>query len=108
MSRNKSLETLSAALLVVITVVLAFAPGAWAQSSYKTLYKFTGGVDGNAVGAGLIFDQAGNLYGTTELGGSGSGCLGGPHCGNVFKLTHNSDGSWSESVLYSFCSLGIY
>jgi hypothetical protein len=79
MSRNKSLETLSAALLVVITVVLAFAPGAWAQSSHKTLYKFTGGVDGNAVGAGLIFDQAGNLYGTTELGGSGSGCLGGPH-----------------------------
>jgi uncharacterized repeat protein (TIGR03803 family) len=49
--------------------------------------------------AGLVFG-AGNLYGTTVLGGRGAGCAGG--CGVVFKLAPNSDGSWTESVLHSF------
>ena len=50
----------------------------------------------------VIFDQAGNLYGTTS-----SSCL--PYHGNntcwgaVFKLSPNADGSWSESVLHYFC-----
>jgi hypothetical protein len=34
------------ASLLVIMLVLVVAPGAWAQSKYKTLYKFTGGSDG--------------------------------------------------------------
>jgi uncharacterized repeat protein (TIGR03803 family) len=45
----------------------------------------------------LIFDQAGNLYGTTLLGGV-------LNQGTVFKLTPNADGRWTESVLHSFCS----
>jgi len=53
--------------------------------------------------ASLIFDAAGNLYGTALAGGLSSGCtLGGSLCGVVFKLAPNSDGSWTQSVLYSF------
>ncbi len=102
MARN-NLGNLSAALLVIM-LVLVVAPGTWAQSKYKTLYRFTGGSDGRRPYAGLIFDQAGNLYGTTTYGGNFTDCdiVGG--CGVVFKLTPNSDGSWKESVLHTFCS----
>ena len=98
MTRNKSLENIGVALLVVVTAVLGLAPGACAQSTYKTLYKFTKGQDGWFPDAGVIFDQAGNLYGTTYYGGDHG-------AGTVFKLTPNSDGNWTESVLYSFCSV---
>jgi uncharacterized repeat protein (TIGR03803 family) len=86
----------TALLLILITMLLGV--GAGAQNKYKTLYKFTGGADGNSPRASLVRDQAGNLYGTTEFGGDHK-------VGTVFKLTPNSDGSWTESVLYSFCSL---
>jgi len=59
----------------------------------QILYNFTGGADGGQPVAGLIFDQAGNLYGTTE-GPSG-------HHGSVFQLTP-SGGGWTENTLYSF------
>ena len=66
------------------------------------LYSFVGtdgcgssGPDGVAPAAGLTFDSAGNLYGTTQCGGTGG-------LGTVFKLTHNSDDTWTESVIYSF------
>ena len=51
----------------------------------------------------LVFDQAGNIYGTTWAGG-GTGCGGyggGSGCGTVFNLMP-SNGGWTESVLYSF------
>jgi uncharacterized repeat protein (TIGR03803 family) len=54
-----------------------------------------GGADGSEPLAGLVFDGAGNLYGTTVAGGSRG-------LGTVFRLTRNSDGSWSESILHSF------
>jgi uncharacterized repeat protein (TIGR03803 family) len=97
--RGQSLSIPSAGLLVVSLVITVMTSGAWAQSNYKSLYKFTGGQDGGDPQAGLISDQAGNLYGTTVEGGVNK------H-GTVFKLAPNSDGSWTESVLYSFCALG--
>ena len=58
------------------------------------LYKFSGGADGsNPYGGALVFDQAGNVYGTTYGGGTGSGV--------VYKLTPAGSG-WTESVLYTF------
>lgn len=59
------------------------------------LYNFTGGSDGAYPLSGVIFDSAGNLYGTTEQGGTAG-------YGAVFKLTPGTGGQWSESVLHSF------
>ena len=64
-----------------------------------TLYSFTGGRDGAVPAAAVIFDQAGNLYGTTTSGGTGNACQG--WCGVVFELQH-ADGAWTENVLYRF------
>jgi uncharacterized repeat protein (TIGR03803 family) len=68
--------------------------------SESVLYNFTGGSDGRYPFGGVIADAAGNLYGTTYYGG-GSGCDG-LGCGTVFELKPNLDGTYSESVLYSF------
>jgi uncharacterized repeat protein (TIGR03803 family) len=58
------------------------------------LHTFTGGADGANPEAELIFDQAGNLYGTTGAGGQNGN-------GVVFQLTPAGSG-WTENVLYSF------
>jgi uncharacterized repeat protein (TIGR03803 family) len=51
------------------------------------LYSFTGGRDGGNPLAGVILDAAGNLYGTTEIGGDLSCQVGQmTGCGVVFKL----------------------
>ena len=68
----------------------------------KVLYPFTGGSNGAAPVAGLVLDQAGNLYGTTAAGGGGSCTAFGPGCGTVFKLSPSSSGGWTESILYNF------
>jgi uncharacterized repeat protein (TIGR03803 family) len=64
----------------------------WPES---VLYSFQGGSDGTNPNGGVIFDAAGNLYGTTVNGGTAG-------VGTVFKLTPQQNGSWSESILYSF------
>jgi uncharacterized repeat protein (TIGR03803 family) len=65
------------------------------------LYAFTGGVDGSNPDTGLIRDAAGNLYGTTPLGGNtSSSCPDGPSgCGVVFKLDPSGQ---HYRVLYTF------
>jgi uncharacterized repeat protein (TIGR03803 family) len=70
--------------------------GGWKEN---VLYSFNGSSDGRAPQAGLIFDAAGNLYGTTLMGGSDANCSSG--CGTVFKLTQGGSG-WNHGVLYSF------
>ena len=82
-------------MLVVIIVIPVLSPGAWAQSKYRTLYAFTGGMDGGSPAAGPILDQAGNLYGTTVVGGAHS-------VGTVFELTPKAGGSWTKKVLLNF------
>jgi uncharacterized repeat protein (TIGR03803 family) len=63
--------------------------------TYTVLYSFTGALDGGNPWGGVIMGLDGNLYGTSLNGGTGAG-------GTVFRLTPNGDGTWSESVLYSF------
>ncbi len=58
------------------------------------LYSFRGEEDGRAPKGGLIFDPAGNLYGTTNAGGSQIG-------GTVFELSPSANG-WTYKLLYSF------
>lgn len=60
----------------------------------QVLYSFTGLADGGSPFAGVIRDAAGNLYGTTKLGGD-------TNRGTVFELTHGPTG-WTEKVLHSF------
>jgi uncharacterized repeat protein (TIGR03803 family) len=69
-----------------------------AEGTYQTLHRFGGAGDGDSPLAGVTFDSQGNLYGTTYGGGSG-GALGE---GTVFELTPGSNGSWQETILYSF------
>jgi uncharacterized repeat protein (TIGR03803 family) len=61
----------------------------------NSLHVFRGGSDGSNPYSTLVFDGAGSLYGTA-CGGGTSG-----H-GIVFKLSPDSNGKWTESVLYSF------
>lgn len=72
--------------------------GTW---TLDLLHQFTGGKDGSMPLGGVIFDAAGNLYGTTSTGGDLSYCNG-TGCGVVFKLTPTSSGGWREVVLHTF------
>ena len=104
MRHKKPLQSIIVILaLAALTVLLAKT--ASAQVTYKTLYAFTGGADGNEYmdvvnggnwfSSGLVFGADGALYGTTAAGGNYG-------YGVVFNLSPNPDGSWTESVLYSF------
>jgi uncharacterized repeat protein (TIGR02543 family) len=69
--------------------------GGWTES---VLYNFgNGSADGMNPYAALVFDNSGNLYGTTVGGGTNGG-------GTVFELSPNPSGGWTESVLYNFGS----
>jgi uncharacterized repeat protein (TIGR03803 family) len=50
--------------------------------------------DGDIPQGTLVWDKAGNLYGTTEYGGAEG-------VGTVYKLSHVKEG-WKEKILYSF------
>jgi len=80
------------------------ANGTWAET---VIYSFGGyPVDGSNPSVGLIFDAAGNLYGTTAKGGPSSSCHGSQlkpvGCGTVFELQPVAGGNWQELVLHSF------
>jgi uncharacterized repeat protein (TIGR03803 family) len=65
------------------------AGGGWTES---VIYKFRGGTDGANPNGGLAIDSAGNLYGTTPIGGAGNQ-------GTVFQLSPSGSGSWTETVI---------
>src|SRR5271157_2874864 len=65
--------------------------GGWTQNP---MYAFGGTPDGANPYGGLVFDNAGNLYGMTTQGGSAG-------FGTVFELSP-SGGGWTEKVIYNF------
>ncbi len=69
--------------------------GSWSES---VLYSFTGGDDGETPNAGVTFNIAGNLYGTTFYGGANSQ-------GTVYELTPSQSG-WTETTLHAFGASG--
>ena len=67
--------------------------GGWTE---KVLHNFGHGEDGNSPqGLSLIFDGAGNLYGTTNTGGMNN-------AGTVFEMSPNGSGGWFEKTLHFF------
>jgi uncharacterized repeat protein (TIGR03803 family) len=72
--------------------------GKWAE---KVLHAFNrDGTDGTQLVAGVIFDDAGNIYGMTSQGGSADG-------GVAFELTPGPGGVWTETLLHTFLNNGV-
>jgi len=67
------------------------AGGGWTET---VLHSFSTGTDGQYPQSALILDPAGNLYGTTTLGGA-------YNIGTVFELSP-ADNTWTEKILHSF------
>jgi uncharacterized repeat protein (TIGR03803 family) len=68
----------------------------WTETIIYTFCAQTDCSDGAFPSSGLIMDEVGNLYGTTDGGGS-------HNQGTVFRLAPTGTG-WTETVLYSFCA----
>ena len=69
---------------------LALSGGSWTET---VLWNFTGGSDGSYPLSGVIFDSAGNLYGTASgIGGGGA---------SVYELSPSGSG-WTHKTLYTF------
>ncbi len=64
---------------------------------YTVLYSFRGGSDGQNPGGPLLIDQYGDLYGTTQLGGTNKSFGN----GTIFMLRRVGN-SWKETILYKF------
>jgi uncharacterized repeat protein (TIGR03803 family) len=78
--------------------------GTWTE---KVLHVFGVHKFGQMPLAGLVFDGAGNLYGTTYYGGAGD-CTSNADtgCGTVFELSPQAGGNWTEKVLHNFNNNG--
>jgi uncharacterized repeat protein (TIGR03803 family) len=74
--------------------LLPKAGGGWTE---KILHHFNpnDGTDGGVPYSTLVFDTAGNLYGTSSVGGAFG-------AGTVFELTPGPNGSWTETILHDF------
>jgi uncharacterized repeat protein (TIGR03803 family) len=86
--------------------VFELSPSGNRSWTEKVLYSFAGRTDGEWPRSNLIFDAAGNLYGTTSYGGTHSRCetSGGfaVGCGTVFELTPHANGAWAEKIIHNF------
>jgi uncharacterized repeat protein (TIGR03803 family) len=77
--------------------------GAWTET---IVHSFSNnGTDGQSATTGVILDAKGNIYGTTEAGGTGTNCGGGA-CGVVFELVRQKSGSYTEKILHDFNNNG--
>jgi uncharacterized repeat protein (TIGR03803 family) len=76
----------------VVFEIVHSQSGTW---TLTPLYAFKDQPDGALPYGGLIFDKAGNLYGTTYYAGAND-------LGTVYKLKRNPGREWTERVLYSF------
>jgi len=76
-------------------VVFEMSPDGSGGWTTAVLHNFGGGNDGQNPKAGLSFDGAGNLYGTTTGGGL-------TFLGVVFEMSPNGSGGWTERIIHNF------
>lgn len=76
-------------------IVFQLTPAQSGEWDFKTLYSFQGAPDGVFPYGAVLFDAAGNIYGTTYYGGTHG-------LGVVYQLSPTTSGEWSETVLHSF------
>jgi uncharacterized repeat protein (TIGR03803 family) len=76
--------------------------GPWSEAVLYSFCSLAGCADGSTPYGTLVFDAKGNLYGTTYAGGASAN----PN-GTVFEVSPpaGGTGTWTEKVLYSFCSV---
>ena len=80
--------------------ILELTPAAGGTWTPQTIYAFPPTATyGSSPYAGLIFDTAGNLYGTTAYGGAYGAQYSG---GTVFELSPQAGGGWKHQILHSF------
>ena len=77
--------------------VFELRPTTTGEWGFKTLYSFQGAPDGSFPYGALLFDNDGNIFGTTYYGGTDG-------LGTVYQLTRGAGGIWTDQVLYSFQS----
>jgi uncharacterized repeat protein (TIGR03803 family) len=85
-------------------IVYQLVPGSDGTWTENVLHNFTGGSDGAYPDHPyLIFDSAGNLYGSAAEGGEGTCPLFGVStCGTIFKMAPQAGGTWDFTVLHTF------
>jgi len=84
-----------------ITLIAGLACVPVSAQTLSDLHNFTGQPDGGYPGGNVVADKNGNLYGTSEGGGSGCTPIG---CGTVWELSPpaTAGGAWTETILYNF------
>ncbi len=80
-----------------VGIVFRLAPAGDGSYTESVLYAFHAGLDGANPAASLIMDSTGNLFGTTEHGGSPSS----EGCGTIFELTPTASG-YAERIVHTF------
>lgn len=77
------------------------SPAGGGQWNLSTPYTFASSADAELPFQNPVFDNNGNLFGTTYSGGQTPYCQG---CGVIYELVPQVGGGWSESVVYDFGS----
>jgi uncharacterized repeat protein (TIGR03803 family) len=83
--------------------------GSWTETVIHSFPGTKGNTDGQNPHGGVVFDNAGNLWGTTQTGGNLQACLqflDVSGCGTVFELTPQGNGQWEETTLFEFSGEG--
>ncbi len=78
-----------------LALAILLVTGTSAARDWDSIYSFTGGNDGGDPATSLIFDRAGNVFGTSVVGGTAG-------CGTVFTMKPLGNDRWQETALFSF------